>query len=231
MAARILVIEDEPKIARVLELELEHEGYDVEVALNGIDGLRRACEEVWDLILLDILLPGKNGVEVLKGIRERNAFVPVILLTALDATEDIVTGLDLGANDYVTKPFSYEELSARIRGLLRLMSQVKEENEEEVYQVDDLTMDTKRRVVVRDGNQVELTPREFDLLLYFIKHNGEVRTREQILSDVWGYDFAGDTNLVDVYIRYLRLKIDKGFRNKLIHTQRGIGYYLRVTDA
>lgn len=230
MAARILVIEDEQRIARVLKLELEHEGYTAEVAFNGIDGLQRAIEEEWDLILLDILLPGKNGLDVLTGIRERNAAVPIILLTALDSTEDIVSGLDMGANDYVTKPFSYEELSARIRGLLRHVSQLREETAEDVCQVDDLSVNPKTRVVLRDGDEVELTPREFDLLFYLIRSNGEVRSREQILSDVWGYDFAGDTNLVDVYIRYLRLKIDKGRKKKLIHTQRGIGYYVRETD-
>jgi DNA-binding response OmpR family regulator len=225
MAGRILLIEDEEKIARVLELELRHENYEVKRASNGREGLQLALSEPWDIILLDIMLPEMSGLEVLQNIREQNAAVPIILLTARDSVQDKVIGLDLGANDYVTKPFVIEELLARIRSLLRtaqLMS-----DQEECYVIDDLTVDCKSRRVVRSGQPIDLTPREFDLLVYLLQNQETVLTREQILSDVWGYDFAGDTNLVDVYIRYLRQKIDKGFKVKLIHTSRGVGYFIR----
>lgn len=230
MSGKVLLVEDEHKIARVLELELRHEGYEVTLAKNGPDGLARAHGAAWDVILLNIMLPGISGLEVLEKIRERNKTVPVILLTARDSIPDKVNGLDLGANDYVTKPFAIDELMARIRGLLR-QSRQRADGEEGVYRTADLVLDEKSRAVKRAGATIDLTPREFELLLYFMKHPGAVLSREQILSDVWGYDFAGDTNLVDVYVRYLRQKIDEGFKTKLLRTSRGVGYYLKLLSG
>lgn len=230
MSGKVLLVEDERKIARILELELRHEGYEVTLAKTGPDGLELALGNVWDVILLNIMLPGISGLEVLERIRETNESVPVILLTARDTVPDKVNGLDLGANDYITKPFAIEELMARIRGLIR-SSRLLHPREDTVYRVDDLTLDAKSRAVTRGGESIELTPREFDLLLFFMKQPGVVLSREQILSDVWGYDFAGDTNLVDVYVRYLRQKIDEGFKTKLILTSRGVGYYLKAPQS
>ncbi len=224
MTQSILVIEDEEHIARVLTLELEHEGYEVETAQDGREGARLATSKPWSLILLDVLLPEWNGLEVLRRIRQVNAEVPVILLTARDATPDIVSGFDQGANDYVTKPFVIEELLARVRNLIGLTSRHKPETDS--LSAADLTVDLKARKVTRAGNLIELTPKEFDLLQYLIQHKGHILTREEIISDVWGYDFVGDTNIVDVYIRYLRQKIDKGYKPKLIKTARGVGYEL-----
>lgn len=221
----ILLIEDERKIARVLELELGHEGYAVRVAHDGAEGLELAKEQVWEMILLDIMLPGLSGLEVLKRIRESDPLVPVLLLTARDSISDKVTGLDLGANDYVTKPFAIKELTARIRGLIRT-SRLRHDGHG-AYRVADLELDERSRTVRRSGERIDLTPREFKLLLYFMKNAGSVLSREQILSDVWGYDFAGDTNLVDVYVRYLRQKIDEGYKLKLLQTSRGVGYFLK----
>ncbi|MDF2815189.1 MAG: arlR [Paenibacillus sp.] len=228
MRGRVLLIEDEDRIARVLELELQHEQYETVRAADGQAGLELALAEAWDIILLDIMLPKQDGLEVLRNIREQNCTVPVILLTARDDIKDKVIGLDLGANDYVTKPFAIEELLARMRRLLRV-SQVKSQCEES-YELDGLSLDCKSRRVTRDQQLIELTPTEYDLLLYLLRNAGIVMTREQILSEVWGYEFAGDTNLVDVYIRYLRQKVDKGFKPKLIHTSRGVGYFVREPD-
>ncbi len=228
MRGRVLLIEDEDRIARVLELELQHEKYETVRAADGQAGLELALAETWDIILLDIMLPKQDGLEVLRNIREQNCTVPVILLTARDDIKDKVIGLDLGANDYVTKPFAIEELLARMRRLLRV-SQVKSQCEES-YELDGLSLDCKSRRVTRDQQLIELTPTEYDLLLYLLRNAGIVMTREQILSEVWGYEFAGDTNLVDVYIRYLRQKVDKGFKTKLIHTSRGVGYFVREPD-
>jgi DNA-binding response OmpR family regulator len=225
IGSQILIIEDEEKIARVLQLELSHEGYQVIHADDGRKGLDLALTTPWDLILLDIMLPELSGLEVLRKVRQANKQVPIILLTAREAIPDKVSGLDLGANDYVTKPFSIEELLARIRALLRLSKQQSEE--ESVIGVSDLRIDLKARKVNRDGQQIELTPKEFDLLFYLVKHKESALPREQILSEVWGYDFVGDTNIVDVYIRYLRQKVDKGFEKKLIHTCRGVGYLVQ----
>lgn len=227
MRGRILLIEDEDKIARVLELELQHEQYETIRTASGREGMELALGQTWDIILLDLMLPEMDGLEVLRRIREHNCTVPVILLTARDAVKDKVIGLDLGASDYVTKPFAIEELLARIRRLLRVAQQQAEAEDEDCYELDGLHVDCKSRRVTRDNTLIELTPTEYDLLLYLLQNTGNVMTREQILSEVWGYEFAGDTNLVDVYIRYLRQKIDKGYKNKLIHTSRGVGYSIR----
>ncbi|MCS7461271.1 response regulator transcription factor [Paenibacillus doosanensis] len=235
MTHTILVVEDEEKIGRILQLELEHEGYAVLHANNGRDGLEMGLAGGWDLMLLDIMLPELNGLEVLRRLRQNGCQQPVILLTARDAVPDRVSGLDQGANDYVTKPFAIEELLARIRNLLRMASLQKAAPEagggslapdDEVH-VDSLTMNIRTRQVKREEHQIELTPKEFDLLFYLISHQGEVLSREKILSEVWGYDFIGDTNVVDVYIRYLRQKVDQGYSCKLIHTLRGVGYLVK----
>ncbi|MEC0225985.1 response regulator transcription factor [Paenibacillus alba] len=231
--SRILLIEDEERIARVLQLELEHEGYEVHTRSDGRSGLNTALDgSDWELILLDVMLPELSGLEVLRRIRQVNASIPIILLTARDAVRDRVSGLDQGANDYVTKPFATIELLARIRSLLRQRSLHEQPTEQpHLLKVDDLTMDLKSRAVVREGIPIELTPTEFDLLRFLIQHQDEVMSREQIISEVWGYDFVGDTNVVDVYIRYLRQKVDKPFSCKLIQTIRGVGYLLKCDSS
>lgn len=225
---KILVVEDEEKIARLLELELEFEGYQVTKAEDGMEALEKYRTETWDLILLDVMLPGIDGIEVLRRIRKNDPITPVIMLTAKSSVDDKVTGLDLGANDYVTKPFSIEELLARIRACLRIQYLTIEEKDEAGWEeFAGLKINEKSREVIRNSDAVELTPREFDLLLYLFHNRRQVLTREQILDHVWGYDYFGDTNIVDVYIRYLRKKIDQPYDTPLIHTVRGVGYVLR----
>lgn len=221
---KILLVEDEEKLARFVELELLHEGYQVEKATDGRTGLEKAESGAYDLVLLDIMLPGLNGLEVLRRIRRVSA-VPVIMLTARDAVMDKVTGLDMGADDYITKPFSIEELLARIRVALRKQTVRKEE--ENLLACGGLTVDVSRRRVAREGREIELTGREFSLLQYFLENKTIVLTREQLLEKVWGYAYMGETNVVDVYVRYLRGKIDDPFEKKLLHTVRGVGYVLR----
>lgn len=225
----ILVVEDEEKIARVLQLELEYEGYEVEKALDGYEALEKYRTKKWDLILLDVMLPGINGIDLLRRIRSGDQLTPIIMLTAKDSVDDKVTGLDLGANDYVTKPFEIEELLARIRAVLRLASlkNKTEQENEDFLQIANLKVNEKTREVIRDNNEIELTPREYDLLIYLLKNKRQVLNREQILEAVWGFDFYGDTNVVDVYIRYLRKKIDVEGLEPLIHTVRGVGYVLK----
>ena len=222
--ARILLVEDEEKLARFLELELIHEGYQVEKAYDGRIGLSMAETGNYDLMLLDIMLPGINGLEVLRRIR-KSFSLPVIILTARDEVMDKVTGLDMGADDYITKPFSIEDLLARIRAALRKRAGGQEEKNQ--LSLDDLTMDISRHQVMRGGQEIILTSREFSLLQYFMENKTWVLTREQILEKVWGYAYAGETNVVDVYVRYLRTKIDDPFEKKLLHTVRGVGYVLR----
>ncbi len=228
---RILVVEDEEKIARVLELELTYEGYEVGKALDGLNGFQLVQEQDWDLILLDVMLPGISGIELLRRIRSNDQSTPVIMLTAKSSVEDKVSGLDLGANDYVTKPFQIEELLARIRVALRLNQpkpkQQQIEIEQNWLQIAELKLSEMTHEVQIMGESIELTPREFDLLAYLLKHARQVLSREQILNGVWGYDYYGDTNIVDVYIRYLRNKIDKPYNTTLIHTVRGVGYVLK----
>ncbi|HZG14228.1 MAG TPA: response regulator transcription factor [Candidatus Bathyarchaeia archaeon] len=223
--ANILIIEDERKIARFLKLELEYEGYEVEIAEDGVAGLEAYTGGSWDIVLLDVMLPRLNGMEVLRRIRLSGSAVPVILLTARDSLPDKVSGLDTGANDYITKPFAIEELLARIRACLRMTQLLKTENE--LLTIADLSVNEKTRLVKRGATEIELTPREFDLLVYLMKHVNQVLHREQLLSQVWGFDYFGDTNVVDVYIRYLRKKLDYPFDTPLIHTVRGIGYVLK----
>jgi len=224
----ILVVEDEEKILRLLELELVYEGYEVGKANDGLRGFELYQSRKWDLILLDVMMPGISGIELLRRIRTQDTYTPVILLTAKGSVEDKVSGLDLGANDYITKPFQIEELLARIRAALRLKPPVQEQvTNEEFLQLEDLTVNEKTRIVMRGDTQIELTPREFDLLIYLLKNKQQVLSREQIIEAVWGYDYYGDTNVVDVYIRYIRKKVDFPDKDPLIHTVRGVGYVLR----
>ena len=221
---KILLVEDEEKLARFVELELKHEGYAVDKAFDGREGLEKAEGGGYDLLLLDIMLPGLNGLEVLRRLRKSSA-VPVIMLTARDAVMDKVTGLDMGADDYITKPFSIEELLARIRAALRKQSAQKKEDG--TLSCADLTVDVSRHRVTRGGREIELTGREFALLQYFMENKTLVLSRDQLLEQVWGYGYLGETNVVDVYVRYLRNKIDDGFEPKLLQTVRGVGYVLR----
>ena len=218
----ILLIEDEQKIARFIELELTHEGYAVIKAEDGRAGLELAEKGGWDLMLLDIMLPGLNGLEVLRRLR-RTCDLPVIMLTARDAVMDKVTGLDTGADDYITKPFSIEELLARIRTALRK----KQATALPRLRVGPLEMDIARHAVTVKGEPVDLTGREFALLQYLMENQSIVSGRDVLLDKVWGYDYPGETNIVDVYIRYLRNKIDEAYGVKLLHTVRGVGYVLR----
>ncbi|MBO1511792.1 response regulator transcription factor [Metabacillus bambusae] len=225
----ILIVEDEEKIQRLLELELEYEGYQVGKASDGIEALEAYRSGNWDLILLDVMLPGLSGIELLRRIRANDSMTPVILLTAKGSVEDKVSGLDLGANDYITKPFQIEELFARIRAVLRMRSSAPDSVviNDEWLSAGDLKLNDKTREVIRGENEIDLTPKEYDLLLYMLKNKRQVLNRDQILEAVWGYDYFGDTNVVDVYIRYVRKKIDYNFETPLIHTVRGVGYVLK----
>lgn len=227
MAERILIIEDEEKLARMLELELTYEGYSVQKAFDGRDGLNKALERTTDLILLDIMLPGLSGLEVLRRLKKEGVRTPVILLTARDNVADKVSGLDAGADDYVTKPFAIEELLARIRANLRKSAHFQEEDTPVVYRVEGVELRPDSREALVNGQPVELTRREFDLLCCLMEHRGKVLSRSALLNMVWGYEYAGETNTVDVYIRFLRSKIDARLGRKLIETVRGVGYAIR----
>ena len=224
MAEKILLIEDEEKLARMVELELRYEGYEVEKAFDGRTGLDRALSGEHELILLDIMLPALSGMEVLRRLR-RESQVPVIMLTARDTVVDKVSGLDSGADDYITKPFAIEELLARIRAALRKRPAAPADAP--LLTCGSLVMDVERHTGEVDGRGVELTRREFDLLRYLLENKEKVISRESLLDNVWGFDFVGETNAVDVYIRFLRSKIDEQFGVKLIHTVRGVGYVIR----
>ena len=224
MAERILIVEDEAKLARFVELELTHEGYVVDKAADGREGLSMMEGGGYDLVLLDIMLPGLNGLEVLRRAR-RSVDTPVIMLTARDTVMDKVTGLDMGAEDYVTKPFEIEELLARIRACLR--KSARREAPARTLSVGPLTLDAGRYTVTCQGQNVELTHREFELLKILMENRDIVMSRGTLMERVWGYDYMGETNIVDVYVRYLRGKIDDTFGLKLIQTVRGVGYVLR----
>ncbi|NBD17222.1 MAG: response regulator [Cyanobacteria bacterium] len=223
MAARILIVEDELKLAQFIELELQYEGYEVTTATDGFDGLSQARESTPDLLILDWMLPGISGLEICRRLRQTGSTVPVILLTAKDEISDRVEGLDAGADDYVVKPFSIEELFARVRAHLRRT----QEEETDVLQFGDLKLNTSTREVYRGDRAIELTAKEFELLRYLLNHPRQVLTRDQILERVWGYDFMGDSNIIEVYIRYLRLKLEDQGEPRLIQTVRGVGYVLR----
>ncbi|TGE31399.1 response regulator transcription factor [Desulfosporosinus sp. Sb-LF] len=221
MSSKILIIEDEEKIARFVELELGYEGYTTTKAFDGRTGLELAETGEFDLVLLDVMLPQLSGMEVLRRLR-RTSSVPIIMLTARDSVMDKVSGLDSGASDYITKPFAIDELLARIRTALR-----KTTHEDVVLSSSGLLLDTNRHTVTVRGKPIELTKREFDLLHYLLKNKGLVVSRESLLENVWGFDFAGESNAVDVYVRFLRGKIDEVFDIKLIHTVRGVGYVIK----
>ncbi len=225
MEYKILIIEDEQRIARFLELELKYEGYAIEKAYDGRSGLEKAQSVDFSLIILDVMLPGLNGVEVCRRIRQSSE-VPIIMLTAKDSTTDKVMGLDTGADDYVTKPFAIEELLARIRVALKRKN-VPFTKSSNVLSVNGLKIDLDKYLVTYDDDPIELTKKEFDFLHYLMENKNMVLTRDQILEKVWGYSYFGDTNVVDVYIRYLRSKIDNRFNRKFIHTIRGVGYLLK----
>lgn len=222
---KVLVVEDESKLARFIELELRHEGYDVVLAEDGRAGIEKFYEEDPDIILLDLMLPELNGIEVCRRLR-KDSDVPIIMLTAKGETMDKIVGLDSGADDYITKPFAIEELFARIRVAMR-RSSGSNDNSGNILILHDLKIDLSRRMVYYKENEVELTKREFELLTYLVKNKNIVISREQILNQVWGYDYIGETNVVDVYVRYLRTKIDDKFGVKLIHTIRGVGYFVK----
>ena len=224
MPERILIIEDEASLARFVELELTHEGYQVDKSPDGRDGLEKLESGAYDLALLDIMLPGLNGLEVLRRAR-RTVDTPVIMLTARDSVMDKVTGLDMGAEDYITKPFEIEELLARIRAALRKTQ--RRQAAAHVLALGKLTLDADRYTAAWDGQAIELTHREFELLKVLMENKGIVMSRATLMERVWGYDYMGETNIVDVYVRYLRGKIDDVYGVKLIQTVRGVGYVLR----
>ncbi|MDO6654657.1 response regulator transcription factor [Anaerobacillus sp. 1_MG-2023] len=222
----ILLVEDEINVIQFMKLELEHEGYDVTAARDGEEAMARFQEKEWSVILLDWMIPKLDGLEVCRRIRKTSR-VPIIILTARDYVGDKILGLDRGADDYITKPFEIEELLARIRAVLRRAQSQSKQQDEDKLTIANLEVNVKSRRVVRENNEIELTQREFDLLVFLMKHEGEALSREWLLSAVWGYDFVGETNVVDVYIRYLRNKLDREYEPTLIHTVRGIGYILR----
>lgn len=220
---RILIVEDEEAIARFVELELCHEGYQVGKAADGRTGLEMALSGQYDLVLLDIMLPLLSGMEVIRRLRKESQ-IPVIMLTARDTVMDKVLGLDMGADDYITKPFAIEELLARIRTALRKRPQ---SAPDPVLHCGPVTMDVARHQVLCQDKPVELTSREFDVLKLMMENQQIVLSRDTFLAKVWGYDYMGETNVVDVYIRYLRSKLDDVYSLSLIHTVRGVGYVLR----
>ena len=213
-------------MARFLVLELVHEGYQVEAVRDGRAGIRRCLEEAWGVVLLDVMLPGLNGIEVCRRLRAASD-VPIIMLTARDAVPDRVSGLDAGADDYLVKPFAIEELLARMRVQMRRRSAAPES----VLLAGDLRLDPARRSAERAGQSLDLTKTEFDLLEYLVRNTSIVLSRETLLREVWGYDYLGGSNIVDVYIRYLRSKVDTPFGSRLIHTVRGVGYVVKEVEA
>jgi two-component system OmpR family response regulator len=223
MNHRVLVVEDEEKLARFMELELKYEGYDVSVVRDGMAGLTQAREFPPDLLLLDWMLPGMSGLDVCRRLRETGSKIPIILITAKDDIADRVAGLDAGADDYIVKPFNLDELLARVRVQLR---RTQEDNDDSL-QFADLRFNRSTREIFRGDRLIELTAKEFELLDYLLSHARQVLTREQILERVWGYDFMGDSNIIEVYIRYLRLKLEAEGEPRLIQTVRGVGYVLR----
>ena len=220
---KILLVEDEKQMAMFIEMELNHEGYKADIAYDGREGLNLAEKNEYNLILLDIMIPGLNGIEVCRRIRQFSQ-VPIIMLTARGDISDKILGLDTGANDYLTKPFAIEELLARIRVYERNKSII---NNTDEIKVKDTVMDNRTHTVKRSGRSIELTKKEYDLLEMLLVNKNVVLTRAQLIEKVWGYDYMGDTNVVDVFIRYLRSKIDDGFEDKLITTIRGVGYVIK----
>ena len=222
MNERILIIEDDPAILKVLQRGLAYEGYAVDIATDGRTGLNLAHDHHPDLVILDWMLPGMDGLEVCRRLRLQGG-LPILMLTAKDTIQDRVQGLDAGADDYIVKPFNLDELTARMRALLRRT----QTERNQVYQFADLTMDTSSRQVTRGKRLVSLTAKEYELLELFLRHPRQVLTREVIFDRVWGYDFGGESNVLEVYIRYLRQKLEAEDELRLIHTIRSVGYVLR----
>ncbi len=222
MNERILIIEDDPAILKVLQRGLAYEGYTVDIATDGRTGLNLAHDHHPDLVILDWMLPGMDGLEVCRRLRLQGG-IPILMLTAKDTIQDRVQGLDAGADDYIVKPFNLDELTARMRALLRRT----QTERNQVYQFADLTMDTSSRQVTRGKRLVSLTAKEYELLELFLRHPRQVLTREVIFDRVWGYDFGGESNVLEVYIRYLRQKLEAEDEQRLIHTVRSVGYVLR----
>lgn len=226
MATKILIVEDEEKICRFLELELKHEGYEVDKAMNGREGLEKAESGMFDLMVLDVMLPELNGFEVLRRLR-KTSNLPVIMLTARDAVMDKVSGLDGGADDYMTKPFAIEELLARIRLVLKKRGTNDTSVNNDQLECKGLTMDVKKYEVTYNGQKIELTHREFELLKVLLENKNIVISRDTLLEKVCGYDYMGETNVIDVYVRYLRSKLDDVYNVKWIQTVRGVGYVIK----
>ena len=226
--SRILIVEDEKKIARFLELELKYEGYDVDIAYDGRVGYEKGINEEFDLIILDLMLPLLSGIEVCRRIRQQSN-IPIIMLTAKDDISDKVMGLDMGANDYMTKPFAIEELLARIRVYLKNKHQNQDfqSKNNDLLQIEKLILDKLKYKVTYDNEVIQLTKKEFELLEYLMTNKDIVLSRDKIIEVVWGFEYLGDTNIIDVYIRYLRSKIDQKYNIKFIHTVRGVGYLLK----
>lgn len=222
MKERILIIEDDEAILKVLRRVLAYEGYQVETALDGQNGINMAREKHPDLVVLDWMLPGMDGLEVCRRLRATSE-IPILMLTAKDTTQDRVQGLDAGADDYVVKPFEVDELLARVRALLRRTQQERSQ----VLSFADLSLDTSTRQASRNNRVISLTAKEYELLELFLRHPRQVLTREMIFDRVWGYDFGGESNVLDVYIRYLRQKLEEENEARLLHTVRGVGYVLR----
>jgi len=225
MNERILIIEDDEGIVKVIQRGLQLEGYKVDAAYDGESGLELARSWFPDLVILDLMLPGIDGLEVCNRLRARSS-LPILILTAKETTQDRVEGLDAGADDYLVKPFELDELQARVRALLRRTQQ----DRATVLIFADLALDTSTRTAIRNDRQIQLTAKEYDLLDLFMRHPRQVLTRELIFDRVWGYDFGGESNVLDVYIRYLRQKLEAGDEIHLIHTVRGVGYVLRETS-
>ncbi len=220
---KILLVEDEKQMAMFIEMELTHEGYKIDVEYDGREVVKKVKDVEYNLILLDVMIPNLNGIEVCRRIRQFSD-VPIIMLTAKGDVSDKVIGLDAGANDYLTKPFAIEELLARIRVYTREKVLI---SDSDTINVNDITMDDKTHQVWRAGKEIELTKKEYDLLKMLLVNKNIVLTRDQLIEAVWGYEYAGDTNVVDVFIRYLRSKIDDGFSEKAIITVRGVGYVIK----
>jgi DNA-binding response OmpR family regulator len=223
MTEHILLVEDDPKLAAFIRTELSLEGYQVTVASNGMEGLTIAREAQPDLLILDWMLPGISGLDLCLRLRKTGSQVPIILLTAKDEVPDRVTGLNAGADDYVTKPFSIEELLARVKARLRRIHP----EEPDVLEFEDLSLNRLTREAYRGTHLLELTAKEFDLLEFLLRHSRQVLTRDQILERVWGYDFMGESNVIEVYVRALRLKLEANNPKRLVHTVRGVGYVVR----
>lgn len=225
----ILLVEDEPNIVSVIKRGLTGEGYDISVAIDGLTGLQMANDHHFDLIILDVMLPAMNGIQLCQHIREHDAIIPILMLTALDSTENIVSGLNSGADDYMVKPFKLAELAARIKTLLRRAANTTPAPKN-IYRMDDIMIDIDARVATQNNTPLNLTATEYRLLEYFIKNQRKVLSRIQLLENVWDINFNLGTNVVDVYINYLRKKLDKRNPTKYIHTVFGMGYMMKDAD-